>query len=221
VLPLPPPPASQKRDRFGWSVFLPYTGSGRCHRCLLPCRVMPLSQAQSAASEALKLLTFLSRPTVKAAGRLQKRLVIEEGGHDREQVKRALRALRVCLRFVLVCLCSCPSEWVHAWRSPCIRGRFPTLKVELAAPVGVPSASLRSAGRLALELLQGPLPFRRKRFQYTTPRQTALPHPDTFLRSIVRSAHVSRCLVECTSDSEPCNSHPNRTRPNPLAKHET
>lgn len=41
--------------------------------------------ARSAANEALKLLVFLSRPTVKAAGRLQKRLVIEEGGHDREQ----------------------------------------------------------------------------------------------------------------------------------------
>lgn len=45
-----------------------------------------LAQASGAAIEALKLLTFLSRPTVKAAGRLQKRLVIEEGGHDREQV---------------------------------------------------------------------------------------------------------------------------------------
>eukprot|EP00903_Cladosiphon_okamuranus_P008959 g8573.t1 len=42
-------------------------------------------EARSAANEALKLLAFLSRPTVKAAGRLQKRLVIEEGGHDREQ----------------------------------------------------------------------------------------------------------------------------------------
>eukprot|EP00752_Nemacystus_decipiens_P007282 g6518.t1 len=42
-------------------------------------------EARSAASEALKLLALLSRPTVKAAGRLQKRLVIEEGGHDRHQ----------------------------------------------------------------------------------------------------------------------------------------
>ncbi len=58
----------------------------------MSCHVM--SQASSAASEALKLLTLLSRPTVKAAGRLQKRLVIEEGGHDREQVS-ALRVLRV------------------------------------------------------------------------------------------------------------------------------
>ena len=41
--------------------------------------------ARSAANEALKLLALLSRPTVKAAGRLEKRLVIEEGGHDREQ----------------------------------------------------------------------------------------------------------------------------------------
>lgn len=43
-------------------------------------------QAINTATGALKLLTILSRPTVKAAGRLQKRLVIEEGGHDREQV---------------------------------------------------------------------------------------------------------------------------------------
>ncbi|CBN77134.1 hypothetical protein Esi_0036_0099 [Ectocarpus siliculosus] len=42
-------------------------------------------EAIDTATRALKLLTILSRPTVKAAGRLQKRLVIEEGGHDREQ----------------------------------------------------------------------------------------------------------------------------------------
>lgn len=46
-----------------------------------------LNQARNSANEALKLLTVLSRPTVKAAGQLQKRLVIEDGGHDREQVK--------------------------------------------------------------------------------------------------------------------------------------
>lgn len=41
--------------------------------------------ARTAANGAFKLLALLSRPTVKATGRLQKRLVIEEGGHDREQ----------------------------------------------------------------------------------------------------------------------------------------
>lgn len=34
------------------------------------------------------MLTALARPTVKAAGRLQKRLVIEEEGVKREQVMR-------------------------------------------------------------------------------------------------------------------------------------
>lgn len=47
-----------------------------------------LHQARNAATEALKLLTVLSRPTVKAAGQLQKRLVIEDGGHNREQVRQ-------------------------------------------------------------------------------------------------------------------------------------
>ncbi|CAM9852836.1 unnamed protein product [Scytosiphon promiscuus] len=41
--------------------------------------------ARNAANEALKMLTILSRPTVKAAGQLKKRLVIEDGSHDREQ----------------------------------------------------------------------------------------------------------------------------------------
>lgn len=35
----------------------------------------------------MRSLVVLARPTVKAAGGLQKRLVIEEGPHDREQVK--------------------------------------------------------------------------------------------------------------------------------------
>lgn len=50
-------------------------------------RVLRLTKAKTAANEGLKLLALLSRPTVKAAGRLQKRLVIEDGGHDLEQVQ--------------------------------------------------------------------------------------------------------------------------------------
>ena len=49
-----------------------------------------VDQANVAAEEGLKLLTVLSRPTIKAAGRLEKRLVIEEGGHNCEQVMCAL-----------------------------------------------------------------------------------------------------------------------------------
>lgn len=70
-------------------------------------------QAKSAANEALKLLAVLSRPTVKAAGRLQKRLVIEEGGHDREQVQACFPA-----RGGLLCVSHCDHFFAHPSLAP-------------------------------------------------------------------------------------------------------
>lgn len=76
-------------------------------------------QARSAANEALKLLVVLSRPTVKAAGRLQKRLVIEEGGHDREQVHIYPQPLGACFVPLL--------SLVHPSLAPFLRSSLPSL----------------------------------------------------------------------------------------------
>lgn len=43
-------------------------------------------QAETTAKEAFRLLTVITRPTVKSAGKLQKRLVIKDNVPERAQV---------------------------------------------------------------------------------------------------------------------------------------